>query len=226
MENPVGAPHVNALESLWQPSPVSGSPWLMVVLHGRGDSVEGFQDWQKSLGIPELSFLLLNAPNPYGPGFSWYDLPPNQLPGILNSSAKLARVFEQLEASGVDLSRTFLFGFSQGCLMTLEFGARYSNRLAGYIGVSGYCHDPKALLEEANQEVIHNTVQGASHGADWLITHGTIDEMLPVERTRAQMKELQDGGFKLEYQEFLKGHFIEPRKELPIIRKFVQDRIS
>jgi len=105
----------------------------MVVLHGLGHSAEGFLWLQDALGFDSLDYLLLNAPTPYYTGFSWYDLPPNQNPGIANSRKVLEEVFAQLQTDGYPPENTFLFGFSQGCLMTLEFGARYRRRLAGYI---------------------------------------------------------------------------------------------
>jgi phospholipase/carboxylesterase len=194
-------------------------PSLMVVLHGRGDVMESYQNWGRELAIPGMSYLLLSAPQEYGPGYSWYDHPPHQLPGILESREKLSQVFRELAHAGIDPARTFLFGFSQGCLMTLEFGARFDMKLGGYIGVSGYSYDPSALLREANPEV------SFENGDSWLITHGTVDDVLPVERTRAQMKDFQAAGFGLDYREYFKGHFIDPRKEVADIREWLLERL-
>jgi phospholipase/carboxylesterase len=188
----------------------------MVVLHGRGDSVEGFQWLQEELEIDSLNFLLLNAPKPYYTGFSWYDLPPNQLPGILESRNLLTQVFLETEKSGYPPERTFLLGFSQGCLLTLEFSSRHTRRLAGYIGISGYCYDPEAILREMNPEV---------NKGDWLITHGTGDDVLPVETTRAQIQSLSAGGFQITYREYRKAHNIDFGRELPEIRDWLRQRL-
>ena len=205
-----------ALSHIWLPA-VQPTKKLMVVLHGLGDSNEGFLWLQDALTIDSLDYLLLNAPTPYYTGFSWYDLPPNQAPGIASSRKVLTEVFTQLEQQGYPPHRTFLFGFSQGCLMTLEFGARYRKRLAGYIGISGYSTDPEALLREMNPEVNHG---------DWLITHGTDDEVLPVTVTRAQIRFFNERGFKIEYREYMKPHTIDERRELPQIREFVRQRVD
>ena len=190
----------------------------MIVLHGRGDSPEGFTWLPSELKIPELSFLLLQAPDPYYDGYSWYDLPPNQLPGVLRSRKLLAEVFEEIEKEGFKSEQCFLLGFSQGCLMTLEFGARFPHRLKGYIGISGYCYDVDALLKEAIPENIHE--------GDWLVTHGTQDDVLPIDITREQMKTLIARGFKMEYLEYKKSHTIDQREELPMIRQWIQDRLK
>lgn len=190
---------------------------LMIVLHGRGDSPAGFEWLPPTLNIPELSYLMLQAPDEYYGGYSWYDLDPNQLPGILRSRELLEQTFAQLIRAGYQHDRIFLFGFSQGCLMTLEFGSRYPHRLAGYIGMSGYCYDPEALIREASPIAL----QGK-----WLITHGTQDDVLPVERTREQMKFLQANGFPLTYQEYEKVHTIDDTKEMPDLRRWVLERIA
>jgi predicted esterase len=210
-DSPVKLP----LNHLFQPAPVS-STWLAVVLHGRGDSSYGFEWLQEELGIDQLNFLLPDAPNPYYTGFSWYDLPPRQLPGIIESRRLLTQVFSETAKSGFPPENTFLLGFSQGCLLTLEFGARHQDRLAGYIGISGYCHDPEALLREMNPEV--NT-------GDWLITHGTHDDLLPIQNTRAQIKRLKDGGFKIDYREYRKPHSVDFERELPEIREWISSRL-
>jgi len=189
----------------------------MIVLHGRGDSPEGFASFPSELAIPELSYLMLQAPDPYYDGYSWYELPPNQLPGILRSRKLLAEVFEEIGREGFKPEQCFLLGFSQGCLMTLEFGSRFPHLLRGYIGISGYCYDVEALLKEAVPENIH---QG-----DWLITHGTMDDVLPIEKTREQMKELMARGFKMEYHEYKKSHTIDPKNELPMLREWIKAKV-
>jgi len=203
---------IQKLKSIWQPAPDRSMNTLMVILHGRGDSPEGFKTFQEELGISSLNCLLLQAPNDYYTGYSWYDLPPNQLPGIIRSRKLLNQVFEEIMNSGYRPDQVILFGFSQGCLMTLDFGSRFPHLLKGYIGISGYCYDAQALLHEAVPHVIH---QGK-----WLITHGTHDDVLPVETTRQQMQMLANEGFKMDYREYRKTHTIS-EQEIDFIREWI-----
>jgi phospholipase/carboxylesterase len=202
------------LRYIWQPSYVS-SRTLVVVLHGLGDSAEGFRWFQDELAIDSLNLLLLDAPNHYYTGYSWYDSS-NRLPGILESRRILDEVFARLEQQGYSPDRTFLLGFSQGCLMTLEFGARYRRALGGYVGISGYSHNPEKLLRELNPEV---------NQGNWLVTHGTQDEILAVERTRKQMQTLNAGGFRIDYREYEKSHTVDLKRELPDIREWITVRL-
>jgi len=188
----------------------------MVVLHGLGDSSEGFLGLQDELGIDVFNYLLLNAPDPYYTGYSWYNID-DPFPGVQRSRKLLGAVLEQTEREGYPADRTFLFGFSQGCLMTLEFGWRHSTALAGYVGVSGYCQSPDAILRERNP---------AANNGNWLITHGTRDEMLPAEVTRAQIRKLNDAGLVIDYREYAKAHTIDPDRELPEIRAWLSARIT
>src|SRR5262245_25678606 len=114
------------LTHIWQPS-IDKSQRLMIVLHGLGDSSEGFHWLQEELDIGSFNYLLLNAPDLYYTGYSWYDIDAPRT-GIERSRRVLAAVIEQTQREGYRPDQTFLFGFSQGCLMTLEFGSRYSGR--------------------------------------------------------------------------------------------------
>jgi phospholipase/carboxylesterase len=204
------------LTHIWMPAKNS-SEQLIVVLHGLGDSARGFLWLQEALEIDSLNYLLLNAPEPYYSGYRWYEIAEDPLSGIVRSRNILSEVFAALSREGYPPDKTFLLGFSQGCLMTLEFGARHSDRLAAYVGISGYSINPGKLLRDLNPKVNHG---------DWLITHGTKDEILPVETTRAQMQTLRDGGFKIDYREYPKTHTLDLERELPDIRNWIAERTA
>jgi phospholipase/carboxylesterase len=198
------------LTHVFQPAPIE-SKRLVIVLHGLGDSSQGFLWLQDELGIDEFNYLLLNAPDRYYTGFSWYDIE-NPMPGFERSRKVLGETLDATQRQGYPADQTILFGFSQGCLMTLEFGSRYSHALAGYVGISGYCYSPDAILREMNPD---------ANNGHWLITHGTGDELLPSQVTRGQIKKLQDGGFAIDYREYTKTHTIVP-EELGEIREWLQ----
>lgn len=187
----------------------------MVVLHGRGDSATGFAFLPQALRLEEMNYVLLNAPDFYYTGYSWYDLPPGQLPGILRSRRVLEELFDALFEEGYAPEETFLFGFSQGCLLTVEFGARYRHALAGYIGISGYVYDPALVLKQLNPH---------ANAGNWLITHGHHDDVLDIRETRRHVLTLQEGGLDIDYREYPKGHTVSP-KELEEIREWILRRV-
>ncbi|MEA3227578.1 MAG: serine esterase [Campylobacterota bacterium] len=199
------------LENIFIPSKVP-SKKLMIILHGRGDSSEGFRAIPDFLDIDDMNYIMFDAPFEYFSGYSWYQLPPNQLKGIEYSSKLLTTVLDKLFQEQFDASESFLFGFSQGSLLTFEFGARYHKVLAGYIAISGYIYDAKKLLKEMNSDV---------NNSSWLSTHGIQDEVLPFSTSKKQVKILQDGGFEIEFKAYDKEHSIE-REELSMIAQWMK----
>ena len=185
----------------------------MIILHGRGDSSEGFRGFPPFLDIDEMNYLLLDAPFEYFTGLSWYQLPPDQLPGIEYSSKLLKETLDELFKEQFNAHESFLFGFSQGSLLTFEFGARYEKVLAGYIAISGYIYDPQKLIEDMKVDVINS---------NWLCTHGTYDDILPFETSKKQVESLQDAGFDIEFKTYKKDHTIE-RDELTMISTWIKN---
>ena len=55
------------------PAEEKGSRRLLIMLHGLGDSMEGYRWVPEALDLPWLNYLLVNAPDSYYGGYSWYD---------------------------------------------------------------------------------------------------------------------------------------------------------
>lgn len=181
------------------PSQTNGK--LVVVLHGRGDSSAGFHWMPQAMALPGVSWLLVNAPDPWYGGRSWYDLPPRHRAGVERSRGLLDGLFDELQEQGYPPEDIVLFGFSQGCLLTLEWGGRTERALAGCIGVSGYCFDADALAEEASD---------CAKRRPWLVTHGFQDDVLPYALTKEQIVRLQEAGLPIDFRSYDKTHTIDP----------------
>jgi phospholipase/carboxylesterase len=198
------------------PAAEPDSQWLLVVLHGLGDSMEGYRWLPEALGLPWLNYLLVNAPDPYGEGFSWYDLMGDPAPGVTRSREALFELLDAQRNNGHPAKQTFQFGFSQGCLMTMEAAMRYPHQLAGCIGISGYVHEPEAALQELSPVAKKQEI---------LFTMGTYDPLIPAEKVKGQLNFLKaDGGLQIESHEFAKDHTIAGEEELSLIRGFLEKR--
>ena len=200
------------LNHIFIPSKVP-SKKLMIILHGRGDSANGFAFFPPYLNIDDMNYILFNAPYEYFGGYSWYDLPPNQIQGIAYSSGLLAESLDILFEEDFNAEESFLFGFSQGSLLTFEFGARYEKVLAGYIAVSGYIYDADNILTEMNPKV---------KTSRWLCTHGTFDDVLLYETSKTQVETLQNGGFDITFKSYDKAHNVD-EDELKMIREWITE---
>jgi phospholipase/carboxylesterase len=185
---------------------------LMIILHGLGDSMAGYAWVPQMLRLPWLNYLLVNAPDPYYGGFSWYDYMGDAATGVRRSIQLLGGLLDAQRQLGFPTEQTVLSGFSQGCLVTLETGLRYPHRFAALIGLSGYVLDPEKLLREAAPVAKEQRV---------LVTHGRQDPLIPFAQVKQQMEQLRAGGVPLEWREFDKPHTIVDA-EIALLREFVE----
>ncbi len=205
------------LESRYVPARVPDDrERLLVVLHGLGDSLDGWRFLPEALRIPELSFLLVNAPDPYYGGYSWYDFLGDPAPGIIRSRALLADLLEEVEDQGVRPADTLLFGFSQGCLMAVDAGLRTDKTLGGIVGVSGYVGFPEEYPAAFGK---------AAMSQRFLATHGRNDPVVPYDPARKQFHTLRKLGVGVDFVTYDKDHTIL-QEELDDVAAWVRHAAS
>jgi phospholipase/carboxylesterase len=190
-----------------------GSKRLWVMMHGLGDSIEGYRWMPEALDLPWMNYVLVNAPDEYYGGYSWFDFTGDMTPGVLRSRKLLFDLLDELRGKGYPTETTILGGFSQGCLMAVDVGLRYPQALAGIVGISGWLYEPQQLLEEMAPDARKRHV---------LMTHGTLDPMVPFAAVRAEAQKLTAAGLPVEWHEFQKAHTIAGEEELDVIRGFVE----
>jgi phospholipase/carboxylesterase len=201
------------LQTLFIPATRPGSRQLWIMLHGLGDSVEGYRWMPGAFQLPGVNYLLANAPDDYYGGYSWFDFEGQMVPGVQRSRQLLFDLLDAQRAEGFPTEQTILGGFSQGCLMSLDVAARYPHRLAGVLGISGYVCEPETLVKELSP---------VAREQKFLLTHGTYDPLLPIEQVRGQVQQLQRAGLNIQWHEFAKEHTIAGQPEVDLIRRFVQ----
>lgn len=193
------------------PAREKNSHRLMVMLHGLGDSLEGYRWLPDTLNLPWLNFLLVNAPDDYYGGYAWFDLN-DILPGVQRSRKLLFEVLDDLRARGFPAEQITFGGFSQGSLMAAEVGLRYPHRLAGIVGISGWVCEPERLVKELSPVARQQRL---------FLTHGTADPLLPIAQVRPQIPLLKAAGIHVEWWEFDKVHTII-EEEIVLVRDFVR----
>jgi phospholipase/carboxylesterase len=194
------------------PAAEKNSRALWIMLHGLGDSIEGYRWMPEAMNLPWMNYLLVNAPDEYYGGFSWFDFGGDILPGVVRSRELLVELLDAQRAKGFSTEQTVFGGFSQGCLMAIDVGLRYPHRFAGIVGISGYVCQPEELLEQLSPVALEQRL---------LVTHGTKDPMIRFADVREQINLLKAAGLKIEFHELLKAHTIAGEEEIEIIRNFV-----
>jgi len=186
---------------------------LMVMLHGLGDSIEGYRWLPEAMNLTWLNYLLVNAPDEYFGGWSWFDYPNDIAPGILRSRKLLFELLDDLRAKNFPAEQITLAGFSQGSLMTVDVGLRYPHKLAGLVGISGWVFEIDNLLKELSPVAKQQRA---------LITHGEFDPLIPFAKVREQARQLKSAGLDVGWREFPKDHTIYGEEEIAVIREFVR----
>lgn len=192
------------------------SNFLMIVLHGRGDSIKPFYSFDDELNIPEMNYLLLNAPRKFLDGFTWYGEPPYQKNGVLRIREKLFDLLNDLEIQGWRSENIFLFGFSQGCLISADIALNYPKKLAGVVGISGYFNFYPRWRNNLSFEAMKTP---------WMLTHGHQDDILPLGETKYGVDKLKGAGLDIDWIEMEKEHSLE-EEEYPIIRQWVRSKLA
>jgi phospholipase/carboxylesterase len=198
------------LHSELLPAREKNSRRLMIMLHGLGDSIEGYRWLPEAMNLPWLNYLLVNAPDDYYGGYAWFDLN-DIMPGVLRSRSLLFEVLDDLRGRGFPTEQISFGGFSQGSLMAVDVGLRYPHRFAGIVGISGWVCEPEKLAKELSPVARQQRL---------LLTHGTADPLLPIAQVRPQIPLLKAAGLNVDWCEFDKVHTII-EEEIVLVRDFV-----
>lgn len=191
------------------------SDLLMIVLHGRGDSIKPFYRFNEEIKIPNMNYLLLNAPRKYDSGYSWYGEPPFLKQNLERNRNIILDIINQLISQGWQSEKIFILGFSQGALLSSDIALNFNKPLGGIIGISGYFY----FFPRWRQKI-----RKAQYATPWLMTHGHQDDVLPLNETLFGVKKLNSAGLDIQWYEFNKNHTMTS-KDCKLIKNWILDRI-
>ncbi|GMH61229.1 hypothetical protein TrLO_g232 [Triparma laevis f. longispina] len=179
-------------------APYSG---LVILMHGLGDSAEGFADvaemWARS--APHIKFILPTAPtqpvtlNGGFPMPSWYDIiglserSNENCEGIEQSRDTVIKIMEEENKQGLAYDRMMLSGFSQGGAMSLFTGLQLpaEKKIAGVLAMSGYLAGAKQF-----------SLSDAGKTTPVLHCHGTVDPMVQFPMAKKTESTLKEAGIE------------------------------
>jgi phospholipase/carboxylesterase len=153
---------------------------LVMLLHGYGangaDLISLADLWAPRL--PAAAFVAPDAPErlPYqgSDGYQWFDLsmrdPTELWRGVSGARAGLEQLIaSELQRYKLGVERLALVGFSQGTMMALHVAPRMARPAAAVVGLSGVIAGAERLGPEVTAR------------PPMLLTHGSEDEVIPVE---------------------------------------------
>lgn len=193
-----------------KPKVASQKAPLLLMLHGYGSNEQDLFSFSEEL--PENLFVIsVRAPFPMdGMGNAWYDLYldansekfSNDEQAIASRDKIVHFIDEATENYPVDPKNVTLLGFSQGTILSLAIALSYPEKVQHVIGLSGYVH-PEIYKSGFEKNDFSNL--------SMYISHGNVDQVIPVEWARKTKPFLDSLGVKNSYSEFTVGHGVAPQ---------------
>lgn len=202
-----------AIETETRPDPDAAVIWL----HGLGADGADFEPIVPALELPArlaVRFVFPHAPvravtiNMGMRMRAWYDIfelggGREDEAGIRASQALLEGLIAREQKRGIEARRIVLAGFSQGGAIALQTGLRHAERLAGIMALSTWLPLAAALAAERH---------AANRDVPVFMAHGTMDEMIVLERAERSRERLVELGYAPEWHEYPMGHAVCPEE--------------
>jgi phospholipase/carboxylesterase len=192
------------------PKTSSKNPPLLILLHGYGSNEQDLFSFAPELP-DDLLIISARAPMAMGPeAYSWYTISFDTNDGKFSDTdeASVSRdliaqfIDEVKENFDVNPDKTFLLGFSQGTILSYSVALNYADKVQHVIALSGYIN-----LELLSKE---HRIQNFSN-LDFFISHGSVDQVIPVEWAQNAAPYLNELGIKNSYKEYGVGHGVAPQ---------------
>ena len=183
---------------------------LLILLHGYGSNEEDLFSFATEL--PDDSYVIsVRAPYDLQPyGHAWYaihfDADENKFSDNVQAkqSVEIIASFidEIVKQYPIDTENVTLIGFSQGAILSYATALTYPEKVTKVVALSGYF----------NQEILPEVIdtKAISH-LKFFVSHGSVDQVIPVEWARKAKPALENLGLEVEYQEYPIGHGVSPK---------------
>lgn len=183
---------------------------LLLLLHGYGSNEEDLFSFASEL--PEEYYVIsVRAPYDlmYG-SYAWYainfDADENKFSDLeqARKSRDLIANFidELLAAYPIDAEKVTLIGFSQGSILSYAVALSYPQKIQRVVAMSGYL----------NTEIAKETYsQNDFKSLRIFVSHGTSDQVIPVDWARKAKPALEALGIETLYKEYPIGHGVSPQ---------------
>jgi len=210
--------------------PADAPDACVIWLHGLGADGHDFEPIVDELGLSRghrIRFLFPHAPirpitiNGGMEMRAWYDISDQSLDrevdehGIRESANAVSILLDHQIDTGIDSMRIVLAGFSQGGVIALHLGLRYSKRLAGILALSTYLPMVETLEREKHS---------AQRNLPIFVGHGRDDPLVPETLGRHGAQLLENAGYLIEYHTYAMQHAV-CAEEIRDISRWITERL-
>ncbi|WP_293892730.1 alpha/beta fold hydrolase [Flavobacterium sp.] len=183
---------------------------LLLLLHGYGSNEEDLFSFATEL--PD-EYYVISARAPYDMmygSYAWYainfDADENKFSDIGQAQQSrdiIADFIDELVATyPIDANNITLIGFSQGSILGYAVALSYPEKVQRLVAMSGYL----------NTEIAINDFKGNGFtNLKIFASHGTVDQVIPVEWARKSIPVVESLGIPVVYKEYPVGHGVTPQ---------------
>jgi phospholipase/carboxylesterase len=206
-----------------EPKTNSENPPLLILLHGYGSNEQDLFSFASELP-DELLIISARAPQTLGmDSYSWYTIHFDMNNGKFsdNEEAKascdlIAKFIDEVkEIYHTNPTKTFLLGFSQGTILSYAVSLKYPEKVQHVIALSGYI----------NQDILPTNLNPDDYkNLDFFISHGSVDQVIPVEWAQNASPFLKKLNIKNSYKEYMVGHGVAPQNFYDF-KKWIEERL-
>ncbi|RMZ50744.1 alpha/beta fold hydrolase [Flavobacteriaceae bacterium PRS1] len=180
------------------------------MLHGYGSDENDLFSFASEL--PSALFIIsVKAPYTMQPfGNAWYTINFEAEKGKWNDNVQAATsrdliskfIDEICNSYPVDANNVTLLGFSQGTILSYAVALTYPEKVKNIIALSGYI----------NKDILPENLHSKDYSnLDFYCSHGSDDQVIPVDWARQTPAFLQALNIKHQYSEFPVGHGVAPQ---------------
>jgi len=198
------------LHHITRPSSLKESAPLLIMCHGYGSDENDLFSFAQEL--PEELFIIsVRAPHPMQPyGNAWYainfDANQNKWNDVEQAVASRDQISIFIDDAcakyPVNKDNVTLLGFSQGTILSYAVALTYPEKVKNIVALSGYVSEDM-LAENLNNKNYNHL--------DFYCSHGSVDQVIPVDWARKAPKFLNELNIKNTYSEFPVGHGVTPQ---------------
>lgn len=199
-----------SLQHIIRESALAENAPLLIMLHGYGSDENDLFSFANELS-EELFIISVKAPYPMHPyGNAWYAINFDAEKGKWNDNEQAKKsleliadfIDEALAEYPVNKNNVSLLGFSQGSILSYAVALTYPEKVKNIVALSGYIN--KDILPEDIDEKDYSDL-------DFYSSHGSVDQVIPVDWARQTMPFLDALHIKNVYSEFPVGHGVAPQ---------------
>ena len=183
---------------------------LLLLLHGYGSNEEDLFSFASELP-DEYYVISARAPHDmmYG-SYAWYainfDADERKFSDIGQAQESrdiIANFIDELVANyPIDSANVTLIGFSQGSILSYAVALSYPGKVKRLVAMSGYLNTEIAVSDFAFNDFTNLKI---------FASHGTVDQVIPVEWARKSIPLIETLGIPVVYKEYPVGHGVAPK---------------